>query len=68
MSDRTALLEAGAAGQRLMLAAQESGLGLCPIVVAGHLGLLAETHASSHVRAASGLRELETELHAEAAG
>jgi len=30
---RTALLEAGAAGQRLMLAAQESGLGLCPIGV-----------------------------------
>jgi aryl carrier-like protein len=33
MSARTALLEAGAAGQRLMLAAQESGLGLCPIGV-----------------------------------
>jgi acyl-CoA synthetase (AMP-forming)/AMP-acid ligase II/aryl carrier-like protein len=33
MSSRTALLEAGAAGQRLMLAAQEAGLGLCPIGV-----------------------------------
>ena len=33
MPARTALLEAGAAGQRLMLAAQESGLGLCPIGV-----------------------------------
>jgi amino acid adenylation domain-containing protein len=33
MSGRTALLEAGAAGQRLMLAAQEAGLGLCPIGV-----------------------------------
>jgi GT2 family glycosyltransferase len=30
--------------------------------------LLAETHASSHIRATFGLRELETELHAEAAG
>jgi amino acid adenylation domain-containing protein len=33
MPVRTALLEAGAAGQRLMLAAQGSGLGLCPIGV-----------------------------------
>jgi amino acid adenylation domain-containing protein len=33
MPARTALVEAGAAGQRLMLAAQESGLGLCPIGV-----------------------------------
>jgi amino acid adenylation domain-containing protein len=33
MSDRTALLEGGAAGQRLMLAAQQSGFGLCPIGV-----------------------------------
>ncbi|MGE5150935.1 MAG: amino acid adenylation domain-containing protein, partial [Rhodospirillaceae bacterium] len=33
MSGRTALLQAGAAGQRLMLAAQEAGLGLCPIGV-----------------------------------
>jgi aryl carrier-like protein len=33
MPARTASLEAGAAGQRLMLAAQELGLGLCPIGV-----------------------------------
>jgi len=33
MSRRSALLEAGAAGQRLMLAAQDAGLGLCPIGV-----------------------------------
>ena len=33
MPDRTALLQAGAVGQRLMLAAQEAGLGLCPIGV-----------------------------------
>jgi amino acid adenylation domain-containing protein len=33
MSPRAALLQAGAAGQRLMLAAQEAGLGLCPIGV-----------------------------------
>jgi amino acid adenylation domain-containing protein len=33
MSERNALLEAGAAGQRLMLTAQEAGLGLCPIGV-----------------------------------
>ena len=33
MSGRTALLQAGASGQRLMLAAQKAGLGLCPIGV-----------------------------------
>jgi len=33
LSERRALLQAGAAGQRLMLAAQETGLGLCPIGV-----------------------------------
>jgi amino acid adenylation domain-containing protein len=33
MAARAALLQAGAAGQRLMLAAHEAGLGLCPIGV-----------------------------------
>jgi pyochelin synthetase len=33
LSERQALLTAGAAGQRMMLAAQTAGLGLCPIGV-----------------------------------